>query len=92
MVSLENVTVSFGGTDLFRDVQLMVNQQDRIGLVGRNGAGKSTLFHVIAGDMAPSEGRVNRPHGLRIGFLAQHIARRDDRRAGGGKPLRPSRS
>lgn len=79
MVSLENVTVSFGGTDLFRDVQLMVNQQDRIGLVGRNGAGKSTLFHVIAGDMAPSEGRVNRPHGLRIGFLAQHIARRDDR-------------
>lgn len=79
MVSLENVTVSFGGTDLFRYVQLMVNQQDRIGLVGRNGAGKSTLFHVIAGDMAPSEGRVNRPHGLRIGFLAQHIARRDDR-------------
>ena len=79
MVSLENVTVSFGGTDLFRDVQLMVNQQDRIGLVGRNGAGKSTLFHVIAGDMAPSEGRVNRPHGLRIGFLAQHITRRDDR-------------
>ncbi len=79
MVSLENVTVSFGGTDLFRDVQLMVNQQDRIGLVGRNGAGKSTLFHVIAGDMAPSEGRVNRPHGLRIGFLAQHIAQRDDR-------------
>lgn len=79
MVSLENVTVSFGGTDLFRDVQLMVNQQDRIGLVGRNGAGKSTLFHVIAGDMAPSKGRVNRPHGLRIGFLAQHIARRDDR-------------
>ena len=79
MVSLENVTVSFGGTDLFRDVQLMVNQQDRIGLVGRNGAGKSTLFHVIAGDMTPSEGRVNRPHGLRIGFLAQHIARRDDR-------------
>lgn len=79
MVSLENVTVSFGGTDLFRDVQLMVNQQDRIGLVGRNGAGKSTLFHVIAGDMAPSEGRVNRPHDLRIGFLAQHIARRDDR-------------
>jgi hypothetical protein len=79
MVSLENVTVSFGGTDLFRDVQLMVNQQDRIGLVGRNGAGKSTLFHVIAGDMAPSEGRVNRPHDLRIGFLAQHIVRRDDR-------------
>lgn len=79
MVSLENVTVSFGGTDLFRDVQLMVNQQDRIGLVGRNGAGKSTLFHVIAGDMTPSEGRVNRPHDLRIGFLAQHIARRDDR-------------
>lgn len=79
MVSLENVTVSFGGTDLFRDVQLMVNQQDRIGLVGRNGAGKSTLFHVIAGDMVPSEGRVNRPHDLRIGFLAQHIARRDDR-------------
>ncbi len=79
MVSLENVKVSFGGTDLFRNVQLMVNQQDRIGLVGRNGAGKSTLFHVIAGDMTPSEGRVNRPHGLRIGFLAQHIARRDDR-------------
>ncbi len=79
MVLLENVTVSFGGTDLFRDVQLMVNQQDRIGLVGRNGAGKSTLFHVIAGDMTPSEGRVNRPHGLRIGFLAQHITRRDDR-------------
>jgi len=79
MVSLENVTVSFGGTDLFRNVQLMVNQQDRIGLVGRNGAGKSTLFHVIAGDMAPSEGQVNRPHDLRIGFLAQHIARRDDR-------------
>jgi ATP-binding cassette subfamily F protein 3 len=49
MVSIDNVTVSFGGWDLFKDISLLINPRDRIGLVGKNGAGKTTLLKVIMG-------------------------------------------
>ena len=79
MVSLDQVGVAFGGEDLFRGVSLQVNAHDRIGVVGRNGAGKSTLFRVLAGQMPASYGQVVHPSSLRIGYLAQDMARVDKR-------------
>lgn len=73
MISLENVTVSFGGVDLFRGVTLQIGPRDRIGLVGRNGSGKSTLFRVLSGSQPVSAGTVNVPRDQRVGLLAQHL-------------------
>ena len=50
MISIDNLTVSFGGWDLFSDISFLINPKDRIGLVGKNGAGKSTLLKVITGE------------------------------------------
>ena len=60
MISVDNLTVSFGGWDLFKDISLLVNPKDRIGLVGKNGAGKSTLLKVIAGEQPATSGTVTR--------------------------------
>ncbi|MBN1181361.1 MAG: ABC-F family ATP-binding cassette domain-containing protein [Bacteroidales bacterium] len=73
MLSVENITVSFGGFDLFKDVSFLVNKNDKIGLVGRNGAGKSTLMKMFAGLQRPAEGRVVVPGGVTVGYLPQQM-------------------
>ncbi len=79
MISVNNLTVSFGGWDLFRDVTFMINPRDRIGLVGKNGAGKSTLLKVLTGEQPASEGSVARTADCTLGYLAQTIKTSDGR-------------
>ena len=73
MISLNNLTVSFGGWDLFRDITFMINPKDRIGLVGKNGAGKSTLLKVLTGEQPPSSGQVSCPADCTLGYLPQQM-------------------
>ncbi|MEG3047831.1 MAG: ATP-binding cassette domain-containing protein, partial [Mucinivorans sp.] len=56
MLSVDNITVSFSGTDLFTDVSFLINARERIGLVGKNGAGKSTILKIINGQQIPTRG------------------------------------
>jgi len=77
MISLDNISVSFGGQEVLRDVSLVINPRDRIGLVGRNGAGKTTLLRIIAGLVEPGEGKVVRPDILVVGYLPQQMKCRD---------------
>ncbi|MBR2379014.1 MAG: ABC-F family ATP-binding cassette domain-containing protein, partial [Bacteroidaceae bacterium] len=64
MISIEGLTVEFGGNPLFDNITYVVNKRDRIALVGKNGAGKTTMLKIIAGLQAPSSGSVNRPRDL----------------------------
>ena len=79
MLSVDNIRVDFGGTNLFHDVSFIVNKKDRIALVGKNGAGKSTLLKIIAGATSPSEGTVTKPKGFTIGYLPQVMHHTDGR-------------
>lgn len=79
MISISNVTVSFGGTDLFSGISFMINKRDRIGLVGRNGAGKSTLLKVILGERVPDGGVIAVPSEVTIGYLPQQMKVSDTR-------------
>ena len=67
MISVEGLTVEFGGFTLFDDVSFVVNKKDRIALVGKNGAGKSTLLKIFAGLLSPTQGNVSIPKDLKIG-------------------------
>lgn len=73
MVIVDNVTVSYGGWNLFKDITFIINDNDRIGLVGNNGAGKSTLLKLIVGEQAPSAGSVSLGGGSTIGYLPQQM-------------------
>lgn len=77
MISLENVTVRFGGRTLFEAVSLLFNDKERIGLVGRNGTGKTTLLKIIADLQAPSEGKVIKSSDLTLGYLPQQMVHTD---------------
>ena len=78
MISLDNISIYFGGQTVLRDVSLRINPKERIGLVGRNGAGKTTLLRIIAGMVEPSKGKVVRPETLVIGFLPQQMKYQDE--------------
>ena len=69
MLTISQVTKSFGDRTLFADASLQINPGDRIGLIGPNGAGKSTLFSLVLGDNSPDEGTVNLQRGRTLGFL-----------------------
>ncbi|MDR0811143.1 MAG: ATP-binding cassette domain-containing protein, partial [Paludibacter sp.] len=71
MVSVENITVEFGGSPLFDEISFLVNAKERIALVGKNGAGKTTLLRLIAGKQSPTRGRISLPKDLTIGYLPQ---------------------
>ncbi|MCD8266068.1 MAG: ATP-binding cassette domain-containing protein [Prevotellaceae bacterium] len=71
MISVDHLSVEFSSQPLFSDVSFVVNQRERVALVGKNGAGKSTLLRVMAGQLAPSVGSVTMPAGLAVGYLAQ---------------------
>ncbi|NUM50014.1 MAG: ATP-binding cassette domain-containing protein [Flavobacteriales bacterium] len=73
MIGVNNLTVNFGERFLFNDVTLIINTQDRIGLVGRNGAGKSTLLKILAGVYTSHSGSVSYPSGTNIGYLPQDM-------------------
>lgn len=73
VINISNITLHFGERPIFDEVSFQVNEQDRIGLVGRNGAGKSTMLKVIAGQQKPNEGEVSRPNDYTIGYLPQEI-------------------
>ncbi len=79
MLSIDNIRVDFGGTNLFHDVSFIVNKKDRIALVGKNGAGKSTLLKIIAGQQSPSEGTISRPKEFTVGYLPQVMHHTDGR-------------
>lgn len=71
MISINNLTLSFGGFDLLKDINFHISDNDRIGLVGKNGAGKSTLLKLILGINTPTHGSVMVPQGVNIGYLPQ---------------------
>ncbi|MBR5856193.1 MAG: ABC-F family ATP-binding cassette domain-containing protein [Bacteroidales bacterium] len=73
MVSVDGLTVEFGGTALFKDISFVINDKDRIALMGKNGAGKSTLLKILAGIKSPTRGKVSVTDGGKIGYLPQHL-------------------
>ncbi len=73
MFSVQNITVQFSGTPLFRNVSFIINQKDRIGLAGKNGSGKTTLLRIIMGLHNPDEGEVVIPNDKTLGYLPQEI-------------------
>ena len=73
MISIDNVTVSYGGWTLFDGVSFLINEKDRIGLVGRNGAGKTTLLRIITGEQQPTSGAVTKNGECTVGYLPQQM-------------------
>ena len=71
MISVNNVTVSFGSWNLLDGINFHISENDKIGLVGKNGAGKSTLMKLITGEQVPTSGSIEKPAGIRIGYLPQ---------------------
>lgn len=79
MLSVDGLTVEFGGTTLFKDVSFVINPKDRIALMGKNGAGKSTLLKILAGIRQPSRGSVSAPKDCTVCYLPQHMMTDDTR-------------
>ncbi|MCD7971540.1 MAG: ATP-binding cassette domain-containing protein [Candidatus Azobacteroides sp.] len=79
MVSVDGLTVEFGGSTLFADVSFVINEKDRIALMGKNGAGKSTLLKILAGTREASRGKVSFPKDTVIAYLPQHLMTEDGR-------------
>ena len=79
MISIEELSVAFGGNTLFDNITYVINKKDRIALVGKNGAGKSTMLKIIAGLQAPTSGNVNMPKDLTVGYLPQQMNLSDTR-------------
>ena len=79
MVSVDGLAVEFGGTTLFSDVSFVINEKDRIALMGKNGAGKSTLLKILAGVRTATRGSVSAPKDTVIAYLPQHLMTEDGR-------------
>jgi len=79
MVSADGLTVEFGGTTLFSDISFVINEKDRIALMGKNGAGKSTLLKILAGVRQPTRGSISAPKDTVIAYLPQHLMTEDGR-------------
>ena len=79
MISIDGLTVEFGGSALFSDISFVINEKDRIALMGKNGAGKSTLLKILAGVREPSRGKVSAPKDTVIAYLPQHLMTEDGR-------------
>ena len=78
MISIEGLTVEFSAKPLFRDVSFVINDHDRIALVGKNGAGKSTMLKILCGEQQPTSGVVSIPGGTTIGYLPQVMVLSDE--------------
>lgn len=79
MLSADSLSVEFGGQTLFSDISFVINESDRIALMGKNGAGKSTLLKILAGVREPSRGKVSYPKGTVVAYLPQHLLLEDNR-------------
>ena len=79
MVSIDGLAVEFGGSTLFSDISFVINEKDRIALMGKNGAGKSTLLKILAGVRKPTRGNVSAPKDTVIAYLPQHLMTEDGR-------------
>ncbi|RVT77461.1 ABC-F family ATP-binding cassette domain-containing protein [Flavobacterium sufflavum] len=77
MITINDISVQFGGTTLFSDVSFAINENDKIALMGKNGAGKSTLLKIIAGNSKPSTGNVSAPKDAVVAYLPQHLLTTD---------------
>lgn len=73
MISIDGLGVEFSGTTLFKDINFVVNDKDRIALMGKNGAGKSTLLKIMAGAQKPTHGKISAPKDAVIAYLPQHL-------------------
>ncbi len=78
MVSVDGIAVEFSGHTLFKDVTFVINENDKIALMGKNGAGKSTMMKIIADVQKASRGKVNKSEHTKIGYLPQHLLTEDD--------------
>ena len=78
MITVNDISVQFGGTTLFSDVSFAINENDKIALMGKNGAGKSTLLKIVAGGSKPSTGSISAPKEAVIAYLPQHLLTKDD--------------
>lgn len=78
MITVNDISVQFGGTTLFSDVTFSINENDKIALMGKNGAGKSTLLKIIAGQNKPSGGNISAPKDAVIAYLPQHLLTKDE--------------
>ncbi len=78
MITVNDISVQFGGTTLFSEVSFAINENDKIALMGKNGAGKSTLLKIIAGVNKPSTGNISAPKEAVIAYLPQHLLTKDD--------------
>ncbi|HQC05261.1 MAG TPA: ABC-F family ATP-binding cassette domain-containing protein, partial [Paludibacteraceae bacterium] len=74
MVSIEQVSMTFGKEPLFENISFLINDKEKIVLIGRNGAGKTTLLKLLSGQLQPSSGRIVLPKEMTIGYLPQHMA------------------
>lgn len=79
MITVDGLTVEFGGTTLFKDISFQINEKDRIALMGKNGAGKSTLLKIIAGVRTATRGSITAPKDCVIAYLPQHLMTEDGR-------------
>ena len=79
MISVDGLTVEFGGSALFSDISFVINEKDRIALMGKNGAGKSTLLKILAGVREPTRGKVSAPKDAVVAYLPQHLMTEDGR-------------
>jgi ATP-binding cassette subfamily F protein 3 len=79
MISVNQLSLHFGSFELFRNISFLINQRDRIGLVGRNGSGKTSLLKIITGEINNYEGTVSKPSGISFGYLPQQVAVSDSK-------------
>lgn len=77
MISVDKLSVEFGGFTLLNDISFVVNQRDKIALVGKNGAGKSTMLKIFAGIQVPTRGGISIPKDVTVGYLPQHMIHND---------------
>lgn len=78
MISVDAISVEFGGTSLFSDVNFAINETDKIALMGKNGAGKSTMMKIIAGETKATKGHIRGTKEAKIAYLPQHLLTEDD--------------
>ncbi len=78
MITVNDISVQFGGTSLFSNVSFSINENDKIALMGKNGAGKSTLLKIVAGVHKPNSGNISAPKEAKIAYLPQHLLAKDN--------------